>query len=111
VRVALDDFGTGYSSLAYLKRLGVDTLKVDQGFVRDCLEDPDDLAILDAVRGLAGAFGCALVAEGVETVAHGQRLLQLGYETVQGYAVARPLQPDELLDWLQRWRTPDDWAG
>jgi diguanylate cyclase (GGDEF)-like protein/hemerythrin-like metal-binding protein/PAS domain S-box-containing protein len=111
VRVALDDFGTGYSSLAYLKRLGVDTLKVDQGFVRDCLEDADDLAILDAVRGLAGAFGCALVAEGVETVAHGQRLLQLGYETVQGYAVARPLQPDELLDWLQRWRTPDDWAG
>ena len=84
VRFALDDFGTGYSSLTYLKRLSVTQLKIDQSFVRDMLDDPDDLAILDGVLGLATAFRRQPIAEGVETVEHGEMLLQLGCEVAQG---------------------------
>ncbi len=109
VRVALDDFGTGYSSLAYLKQLAADLLKVDQSFVRDCLEDSDDLAILDAVLSLARAFRCQALAEGVETVAHGELLLMLGYELAQGYAIARPMPPQELSAWRARWCPDSSW--
>ena len=109
VRFALDDFGTGYSSLAYLKQLNADLLKVDQSFVRDSLDDPDDLAILDAVQGLARAFRCDVLAEGVETVAHGELLLQLGYELAQGYAIARPMAAEELPGWLNGWRPDAAW--
>lgn len=78
VDFALDDFGTGYSSLTYLRRLRVKTLKIDQSFVRDMLEDADDLAILQGVIGLASAFKRQVIAESVETVEHGTTLLQLG---------------------------------
>ena len=80
VKFALDDFGTGYSSLTYLKRLPVDLLKIDQSFVRDMMSDPDDLAILEGVLGLATTFRRQVIAEGVETVDHGSMLLQLGCE-------------------------------
>uniref|UniRef100_E6QR57 Diguanylate cyclase/phosphodiesterase with PAS/PAC and GAF sensor(S) n=1 Tax=mine drainage metagenome TaxID=410659 RepID=E6QR57_9ZZZZ len=80
VLFSLDDFGTGYSSLSYLKHLRVALLKIDQSFVRDMLGDPDDLAILDGVIGLATAFQRKVIAEGVETVEHGELLLQLGCE-------------------------------
>ncbi|HEY8906347.1 MAG TPA: EAL domain-containing protein, partial [Rhodoferax sp.] len=84
VGFALDDFGTGYSSLTYLKHLPVQTIKIDQSFVRNMLGDADDLAILQGVISLARAFKREVVAEGVETVAHGTRLLQLGCELAQG---------------------------
>jgi EAL domain-containing protein (putative c-di-GMP-specific phosphodiesterase class I) len=71
VMFALDDFGTGYSSLTYLKRLHVSLLKIDQSFVHDMLDDPDDLAILEGVLGLARAFQRAVITEGVATVEHG----------------------------------------
>jgi EAL domain-containing protein (putative c-di-GMP-specific phosphodiesterase class I) len=96
VKFALDDFGTGYSSLTYLKRLRVALLKIDQSFVRDMLDDPDDLAILQGVIGLAAAFKREVIAEGVETVAHGTALLQLGCELAQGYGIARPMPADQL---------------
>ncbi|MET4000518.1 EAL domain-containing protein [Marinobacterium sp. MBR-109] len=103
VGFALDDFGTGYSSLTYLKCLPAELLKIDRSFVRDMLDDPDDLAILDGVIRLAQAFRRSVIAEGVETQAHCQALLDLGCELGQGYAIARPMPNDELSAWLQQW--------
>ncbi len=110
VNFALDDFGTGYSSLTYLKRLRVTLLKMDQSFVRDMLDDPDDLAILEGVIGLARAFKRQVIAEGVETVAHGTRLLQLGCEQVQGYGIARPMPGADMPAWVAAWRPAPEWA-
>ncbi len=109
VKFALDDFGTGYSSLIYLKRLHVTALKIDQSFVRDMLDDPDDLAILQGVIGLAAAFKRQVIAEGVETVAHGTVLLQLGCELAQGYGIARPMPADRLPDWVVNWPSDAAW--
>ncbi|KEA63783.1 diguanylate cyclase [Marinobacterium lacunae] len=101
VMFSLDDFGTGYSSLSYLKHLPVRTLKIDQTFVRDMLEDPDDLAILKGVLGLAEAFNLEVIAEGVESQAHGEKLLSLGCELAQGYGIARPMPADALPQWIR----------
>jgi len=110
VKFALDDFGTGYSSLTYLKNLRVALLKIDQSFVRDMLVDPDDLAILQGVIGLAVAFNREVIAEGVETVAHGTALLRLGCELAQGYGIARPMPPEQLPAWAAQWRPDDAWV-
>lgn len=111
VMFALDDFGTGYSSLTYLKRLPVALLKIDQSFVNNMLDDPDDLAILEGVLGLAVAFRRQVIAEGVETVKHGEMLLQLGCELAQGYCIARPMPAHELPGWLLVWRTHPSWSN
>ncbi len=111
VGFALDDFGTGYSSLTYLKRLPAGMLKIDQSFVRDMLDDPDDLAILDGILGLASAFRRQAIAEGVETLAHGEILLHLGCELAQGYAIARPMPATAMPDWLAAWRPDAAWLG
>jgi diguanylate cyclase (GGDEF)-like protein/PAS domain S-box-containing protein len=111
ISFALDDFGTGYSSLTYLKRLSVNLLKIDQSFVRDMLDDPDDLAILSGVLSLATAFRRDVIAEGVETVEHGEMLLQLGCELAQGYGVARPMPAHELPGWVRTWRPDPAWNG
>ncbi len=110
VSFALDDFGTGYSSLTYLKRLPVSLLKIDQSFVRNMLDDPDDLAILDGVIGLASAFRLQVIAEGVETVDHGTLLMQLGCNLAQGYGIARPMPADQLPVWLAAWRPDPVWT-
>ncbi|GAA0786664.1 sensor domain-containing protein [Marinobacterium sediminicola] len=103
VGFALDDFGTGYSSLTYLKRLPAQLLKIDRSFVRDMLEDPDDLAILNGVIQLASAFRREVIAEGVETEQHCRELLALGCELGQGFAIARPMPASDLPDWLESW--------
>jgi EAL domain-containing protein (putative c-di-GMP-specific phosphodiesterase class I) len=110
VSFALDDFGTGYSSLTYLKRLPANLLKIDQSFVRDMLDDPDDLAIVKGVIGLATAFRRKIIAEGVETVAHGSRLLSLGCDLAQGYGIARPMPATALPDWVAAWRPDAAWT-
>ena len=107
---ALDDFGTGYSSLTYLQRLPVRQLKLDQSFVRNMLNEPDDLAILNGVLGLASAFHCEAIAEGVETVEHGEMLLQLGCELAQGYAIAHPMPAADLPGWAATWRPAPAWV-
>ncbi|MGE4449546.1 MAG: EAL domain-containing protein [Azospira sp.] len=97
---ALDDFGTGYSSLTHLRHLPVDSLKIDRSFVRGMLADPEDMAIVSSVLGLARAFGRRAVAEGVETQAHLERLHQMGCADAQGYAISPPLPADQLRAWL-----------
>ncbi|MDI1245564.1 MAG: EAL domain-containing protein, partial [Rhodoferax sp.] len=109
VMFALDDFGTGYSSLTYLKRLRVNVLKIDQSFVRDMLDDPDDLAILEGIIGLAAAFQRQVIAEGVETVAHGTALLHPGCELAQGYGIARPMPAEQLATWAATWKPDVAW--
>jgi len=111
VRFALDDFGTGYSSLTYLRRLPVELIKIDQSFVRDMLESPDDLAIIKGVIGLAAAFRREVIAEGVETKAHGDLLLSLGCEQVQGYGIARPMPASELPAWVANWHRSKTWTA
>jgi diguanylate cyclase (GGDEF)-like protein/PAS domain S-box-containing protein len=91
VRFALDDFGTGYSSLSYLKRLPAETIKIDQSFVSGVLDDREDITLVSAIVALAQAFDRELIAEGVETLEHGQRLLALGCERAQGFGIARPM--------------------
>jgi len=110
VRFALDDFGTGYSSLTYLRRLPVDLLKIDQSFVFDMLHDQDDLAIVNGVVGLAAAFRREVIAEGVETVAHGELLLPLGCVLGQGYGIARPMPARDLPVWASSWRPDPRWT-
>ena len=111
VTFSLDDFGTGYSSLSYLKRLPVDVLKIDQTFVHDMLDDPEDLTILEGVLSLATAFRRRAIAEGVETVEHGVMLLRLGCQEAQGYGIARPMPAGELAKWAANWRTYPQWAN
>lgn len=111
VSFAVDDFGTGYSSLTYLRRLPAGFLKVDQSFVRDMLEDPDDLAIVKGIISLAKAFHRQVIAEGVETIAHGELLLQLGCELAQGYGIARPMEAEELPKWVKTWKPDPAWAS
>jgi diguanylate cyclase (GGDEF)-like protein/PAS domain S-box-containing protein len=110
VSFALDDFGTGYSSLTYLKRLPVSLLKIDQSFVNDILEDPENLNILEGVLGLASAFHRQVIAEGVVTVEHGLMLLQLGCELAQGHGIARPMPARDLPGWVSAWRPDPRWA-
>lgn len=110
VLFALDDFGTGYSSLTYLKRLPAHILKIDQSFVCDMLEDPDNLNILEGILSLASAFHRQVIAEGVETVDHGLMLLQLGCELAQGYGIARPMPAGEILAWISAWKPDPRWS-
>ena len=111
VSFALDDFGTGYSSLTYLKRLPAKMLKIDQSFVHDMLDDPDDLAILEGVIGLANAFRRDVIAEGVETVEHGEMLLRLGCDLAQGYGIARPMPAQALPGWVTAWVPDTTWGS
>ncbi|MDD5612750.1 MAG: EAL domain-containing protein, partial [Gallionella sp.] len=99
VGFALDDFGTGYSSLTYLNRLDVDTLKIDQSFVRHMLEESGGRAIVQGIIALAHAFGREVVAEGVETEAHYQALVEMGCEIGQGYGIARPMPASKITCW------------
>ena len=99
VRLSIDDFGTGYSSLAYLRRLAVNTLKIDRSFIGE-LHDSQGLAIVEAVIGLARSLGMDVVAEGVETPAQLEVLRERGCHLIQGYLFARPMSRQALLHLL-----------
>ena len=110
VSIGLDDFGTGYSSLIYLKRLPANVLKIDQSFVRDMLEELENLTILEGVLGLAAAFRRQVIAEGVETAEHGLMLLQMGCDFAQGYGIAAAMPAREMRAWAAAWRPDPRWA-
>ncbi len=110
VDFALDDFGTGYSSLTYLRELPAGQVKIDRSFVRDMLENASDRALVESIVGMAHTLGRQVVAEGVETLAHGVPLIRCGCDWAQGYGIARPMPPEDLPGWLATWSMPPVWA-
>jgi predicted signal transduction protein with EAL and GGDEF domain len=96
--VAIDDFGTGYSSLSYLKQIPASTLKIDQSFIRGLPDRHEDRALVDAVVTLAHDLGKRVIAEGVETAAQVEYLLETGIDCLQGYHFARPIPADRFAD-------------
>jgi len=96
VRLALDDFGTGYSSLSYLTRFPVDTLKIDQSFIRQITATPSETAIVKAVLGMAQSLNLRVVAEGVETLGELAFLRQHQCDEAQGYYFSRPLPAEQF---------------
>ncbi|WP_136629540.1 putative bifunctional diguanylate cyclase/phosphodiesterase [Marinobacter salsuginis] len=100
VSIALDDFGTGYSGLSYLKRFPIDTLKIDQSFVREITSDPASAAIADAIIAMAHRLSLDVIAEGVETPEQCRLLRESGCRLMQGYLFARPVPAEDLTKLL-----------
>lgn len=107
---SLDDFGTGYSSLSYLKRIPVQTLKIDQSFVRDMLDDVDDRALVESIIHIASLFKLSVIAEGVETQDQGVLLMRLGCDVVQGYGIARPMPAPQVFAWATQFQPDRQWS-
>ena len=111
IKTVLDDFGTGYSSLSHIRTLPVSAVKIDQTFVRNMLADVDDCKIVEGVIALARSFDLEVIAEGVESVRHGQILLSMGCELAQGYVIAKPMPAAHIADWQQQFTLPEDWLS
>jgi diguanylate cyclase (GGDEF)-like protein/PAS domain S-box-containing protein len=111
VSFALDDFGTGYSSLTHLRTLSANCIKIDQTFVRDILDDPNDYVIVDGVIGLSESFNRDVIAEGVETEEQGLMLLIMGCRLAQGYGVAKPMPVAAFNTWLSGYQPNQAWLA
>lgn len=109
VKLSLDDFGTGYSCLAYLRRLPVDTLKIDRSFVQ-ALDTPDGMALAATIVAMAKHLSLRVVAEGVETLEQATTLKEMKCDILQGFLFGRPAPPDEVAK-LIRWRFSLPWSG
>lgn len=105
VRFSMDDFGTGYSSLQYLKRLPLDQLKIEQGFVRDITNDSNDAAIVQTIIAMGRSLGLEVIAEGVETEAQHAFLSTHGCDLFQGYLFAKPQPIDQAERLLEEWHS------
>jgi diguanylate cyclase (GGDEF)-like protein len=106
---SLDDFGTGFASLTYLHQLPIDKVKIDQRFVRNLLDNPKDLAIVEGVLQMARVLPWPVLAEGIESLEVGFLLHQLGCHDGQGFAIARPMPPDMIPGWLESWAGERHW--
>ncbi|MES1982025.1 MAG: EAL domain-containing protein [Pseudomonadota bacterium] len=104
IQVAIDDFGTGYSSLAYLKKFDIDYLKIDQVFVHNLENDPDNLALCEAIIVMAHKLELKVIAEGVESIAQRDLLAAVGCDYAQGFFFSRPLPADEFKKLLHSWK-------
>ncbi len=102
IHLSLDDFGTGYSSLSYLKRLPVDTLKIDRSFVEGLPDDTNDTQIVRMICALAKSVHLEIVAEGIETEAQRDFLIAQGCDYLQGYLIAKPLPPEGFREFMSR---------
>ena len=101
IQLSVDDFGTGYSSLAYLKRLPINTLKIDRTFVKDMVENEQDRIIVQSTIGLAQNLGLRVIAEGVEDEESLSHLRDMSCNQAQGYHICRPLPWDKLAEWIE----------
>ncbi|MBI3221960.1 MAG: EAL domain-containing protein [Nitrosomonadales bacterium] len=106
---SLDDFGSGYASLAYMRDLPVNTLKIDQTFVRDILNDKDDRTLIEGILTIARVFNRDVIAEGVETPEHGVLLMNLGCEFAQGFGIDRPMPADQVEAWAKHFKPDPRW--
>jgi EAL domain-containing protein (putative c-di-GMP-specific phosphodiesterase class I) len=106
VGLALDDFGTGYSTLHALKRLPIQSIKIDKSFVEGIPEDADSRAIVHAMLAVARHFRLKVVAEGIETAEQGEYLRALGCDYAQGYFYSRPLAATTILEYLEKQAPP-----
>jgi diguanylate cyclase (GGDEF)-like protein/PAS domain S-box-containing protein len=104
IDLSIDDFGTGYSSLSYLQRLPMQYLKIDQSFVREMLNSKESLMIVKSTIDLAHDLGKKVVAEGVETREHWEKLAELGCDIAQGYFIAKPMSVNSFLSWLKNFK-------
>jgi diguanylate cyclase (GGDEF)-like protein/PAS domain S-box-containing protein len=111
LQIALDDFGTGYSSLTHIKSLPANMIKIDQSFVIDMLDDANNYSIINGVLGLANSFSRDVIAEGVESTAHGLMLLMMGCEKAQGYGIARPMPAKVFDEWLMLYQPNKTWLA
>lgn len=100
VELAIDDFGTGYSSLSYLRQFPIDRLKIDQSFIRNALENPDDAAIAKTIVNLGHSLSLHVIAEGVETLEHEKFLIEHDCDEVQGYRYCRPVPQDKFIEFI-----------
>lgn len=109
VSVSLDDFGTGFSSLTHLRRLPVNTVKIDGSFVQAMLKDREDFSIVSSIVGLCAGLDRKVVAEGVCSAEHANALLRMGCTLGQGFAIGRPMPAAEVADWIKDWRQSRPW--
>ncbi|WP_298449554.1 EAL domain-containing protein [uncultured Marinobacter sp.] len=107
IQVAIDDFGVGYSALSYLKRFDIDYLKIDQSFIQNLETDQNDLVLSEAIVIMAHRLGLKVIAEGVETEAQRQLLLEIGCDYGQGYLFSRPLPVTAFEDFLMKTLKPN----
>lgn len=103
VELAIDDFGTGYSSLSYLRKFPIDRLKIDQSFIRDALNDPNDASITKTIIALGSALGLKVIAEGVETKEHEAFLMEQNCDEVQGFRYSRPVPEDKFFEFINQY--------